>query len=444
MTVANVFFDIDAERSVLGSILLDSSDVLERIDLNPDDFFLESHRLIAQAIKKIADDNQPVDVVTVVSRLVESRKIEKIGGVSYLNELAASIPSTSNVEFYEELVKKQAKKRFIHKTLKEAQERLFEAESDDDLDSLCQSVSETLTNTDNRGAEGFTHVKEVMMEVIDHASQDRGAVVGVPTGYKDMDRILSGLKPTELIIIGARPSMGKTAFMLNIARNAAKNGALVPVYSLEMGKLSLGQRLLSRETRVDSRRLKIGLKAIKDEEWDRISFGAGIVSETDILFNDKTGITVHQIRKDLAKLRKANPDRQIVCFIDYLQLIKGDSKHQGNRTQEISEISRTLKTTALDYNLTIVALSQLSRGVEQRQDKRPMMSDLRESGSIEQDADVVAFLYRDDYYNKDSELPNIVECIIAKQRDGSIGTVELLFVKEFGLFQSLERRFEEV
>lgn len=442
MTAAVGFYNIEAEQSVLGSILLEGSEVLDKLEHNPDDYFLETHRFIAEAIQYLINNNKPIDIVTVSSHLANTHRLEKVGGVTYLSELTSSIPTTANVEYYEQIVKQQAKKRFIKKTLLEAQESLFEIETDDEIETLSQSTAELLMSYENHESAGFTHAKEVMMDVIDHASKERGSVIGVPSGYTELDRMLSGFKPNELIIIGARPSMGKTAFMLNIANNAAKKGALTPIYSLEMSNLSLGQRILSSEVKVDSRSLKIGTNAIKDKDWLPITQGAAHISDRDILFNDKSGITVHQIRKDLTRLRKANPDKEIVCFIDYLQLIKGDSKYRGNRTQEISEISRVLKVTALELNLAIVALSQLSRGVEQRQDKRPMMSDLRESGSIEQDADVIAFLYRDDYYDKESEIKNIVECIIAKQRDGAIGTVSLMFEKEYGRFANLERRFE--
>jgi replicative DNA helicase len=437
-----VFYNLEAERSVLGAILLEPVEVLEQIDLNHSDFYEEQNRYIVKAIQALMTANQPVDLVTLTTWLAENKLIEKVGGVSYLSDLVSSVPTIQNVKFYEGIVKKNAKKRKLQKTLKRMQDKLFEIEDEDEIDHLISSGINVLTNTGNSKNSGFTHIKDVMVNVLSNAEVERGEIVGIPSGFAELDRMISGFKPGELVIVGARPSMGKTAFALNLTTRAAGYGALVPFYSLEMGNMALGQRMLSSESQVNSRNIKIGTTALTAENWGRLFHEAGLLSNADILLNDKSGVTVHTIRKDLTKLRKENPQREILCFIDYLQLIQGDPKHKGNRTQEISEISRSLKTTALDLNLTIVALSQLSRGVEQRQDKRPIMSDIRESGSIEQDADVIAFLYRDDYYDKESENKNIVECIVAKQRDGAIGTVSLAFIKEYGRFVNLERRYE--
>ncbi|WP_042375306.1 replicative DNA helicase [Neobacillus jeddahensis] len=437
------FYNLDAERSVLGAVLLEPVEVLEQIDLNHSDFYEEQHRYIVKAMQSLITANQPVDLVTLTTWLAEHKLIEKVGGVSYLSDLAGSVPTIQNVKFYEGIVKKNAKKRKYQKTLQRLQDRLHEIDDEDEIDNLISSGITVLTNTGNPKDSGFTHIKEVLIDVLNNAEIERGEVVGIPSGFSELDRMLSGFKPGDLVIVGARPSMGKTAFALNLTTRAAQYGALVPFYSLEMINRSLGQRILSSEAQVNSRNIKIGTTALTTENWSRLFNEAGLLSNTDILLNDKSGVTVHTIRKDLTKLRKEHPDREILCFIDYLQLISGDKKHRGNRTQEISEISRALKTTALDLNLTIVALSQLNRAVEQRQDKRPGMSDIRESGSIEQDADVIAFLYRDDYYDKQSENKNIVECIISKQRDGAVGTVQLAFVKEYGRFLNLETRYEK-
>ncbi|NRD81154.1 replicative DNA helicase [Bacillus sp. BRMEA1] len=436
------FYNIEAERSVLGAILLEPDEVLEKIELNHLDFFEEKNRYIVKAIQALMAANHPVDLVTLTTWLAENKLIENIGGVSYLSDLSGLVPTTKNVEFYQGIIKKNAKKRKIQKTLQRMQDKLYEVEDEDEIDNLVSSGINVLTDAGTSKETGFTHIKDVMMDVLDNAEIERGEVVGIPTGFSELDRMLSGWKPGELIIVGARPSMGKTQFALNLTTKAARYGALVPFYSLEMVNRSLGQRILASEAQVNSRNIKIGTTALTAENWSRLFHEAGLLGDSDILLNDKSGVTVHTIRKDLTKLRKQNPDRKILCFIDYLQLIQGDPKHKGNRTQEISEISRSLKTIALDLNLTIVSLSQLSRGVEQRQNKRPVMSDIRESGSIEQDADVIAFLYRDDYYDKESENKNIVECIIAKQRDGATGTVQLVFIKEYGRFVNIERRLE--
>lgn len=434
--------NIEAEGHIIGAILFEPTEVLDKLDLKYTDYFKESHRYIVKCMQDLQEKNQAIDIVTVSTWLGERKLLEKIGGISYLSELAGSIASIENVGFYEKIVKKQAKKRMIQKTLDQMQHKLVSMEDEDEIDTLVSKGIQTLNNTSITGDDGFTSVGEVMREVMEKAGEERGDIVGTPTGYTELDRMLSGLKGGELIIIGARPSIGKTAFALNLTVNAGKSGAIVPVYSLEMGKLSLGQRILSSESHINSRNIRIGTSALTMDNWKRMTHEVGILSGMDILLNDTAGVDVNKIKRDLIKLRKDNPDREIVCFIDYLQLIKGSSYHKGNRTQELSEISRELKLIAKGYNICIVALSQLSRGVEQRQDKRPMMSDIRESGSIEQDADVVAFLYRDDYYDKESENKDIVECIIAKQRDGAIGTVSLAFVKEYGRFVNLERRFD--
>lgn len=438
------FYNLEAERSVLGAILLEPVEVLDQIDLNHADFFEDQHRYIVKAIQALTAANHPIDLVTVTTWLAENKLIDKVGGVSYLSELAGSVPTTQNVKFYESIVKKNAKKRKIQKTLQRMLDKIFEIEDEEEIDNLVSSGINVLTDAGPSKDSGFTHIRDVMMDVLDNAEVERGEVVGIPTGFSELDRMLSGWKPGELIIVGARPSMGKTAFALNLTTRAASYGAIVPFYSLEMVNRALGQRILASESQVNSRNIKIGTTALSADNWSRLFHEAGLLSGSDILLNDKSGVTVHTIRKDLTKLRKENPERKILCFIDYLQLINGDQKHKGNRTQEISEISRSLKTTALDLNLTIVALSQLSRGVEQRQNKRPVMSDIRESGSIEQDADVIAFLYREDYYDKESESRNIVECIIAKQRDGAVGTVQLAFVREYGRFIALERRYDHL
>lgn len=438
----DTFYNLEAEKVVLGSILIEPEEVLDKLDLKHSDYHKSAHRYIVKAIQALQAVNKPVELTSIAAWLEANNLLDNVGGVMYLSKLAGSVPTTENVKFYESLIKKQARKRKIQKTLQRMQDKLFEVDEDDEIDILVNQGIETLSNTGDQKENGFTHISNVMVDVVNHAAEERGDVIGVPSGYAELDRMLGGFKPGELHVVGARPSMGKSAFMLNIATKAGQYGALVPLYSLEMLNRSLGQRILSSEAQINSRNLKIGSSALNDENWRRITAEVGMLSQTDILLNDTSGIYIHDIRRDLKQLRKDNPDREILCFIDYLQLIQGDQKHRSNRTQEISEISRTLKMIAQDLKLTIVALSQLSRGVEQRQDKRPMMSDIRESGSIEQDADVVMFLYRDDYYDKESENKNIIEVIIAKQREGATGTVSLAFVKDYGRFVSLERRFD--
>lgn len=441
------YSNVEAERYVLGCLLLEFETVKDEVDLNPIDFTKSEHKRFANAIIDLNESNTIVDIMSITAWLTE-RKMLGPEDLQTLAELAGSIPSTENVKFYEKIIKKQTKKRQLEKVALKIQSKLDELDDEQDIDNLITSSSKYMVSLVGTESEGFVHIRDVLKGVIDNADQNRPDIIGVPTGFGELDRMISGLKGGELIIIGARPSMGKTAFALGLASNVGKPrragelGALVPVYSLEMKNESLGQRFLSTASHINSRNIKIGNSSLSQEDWTKLYFGMAELSDKDILMNDKTGIDIFQIKNDLIRLRKENPDREIICFIDYLQLIKGDPIHKGNRTQELSDITRTLKLLTKDLDICIVALSQLSRGLEQRQDKRPMMSDIRESGSVEQDADNIMFLYRDDYYDKESENKNIIECIIAKQRDGAVGTVSLAFIKEYGKFVNLERRFD--
>lgn len=437
------YSNLEAERYVLGSVLGYYSDVKDELDLIPLDYTESRHRHIIEAVLDLAKNGESVDVMMVDTWLTDHKKKVEGGGLDYLAELAGSVPTTANVKFYEKIIKKQTKKRELEKVALQIQRKLADLDEDEEIDKMASGAAKYMSSLIGVESQGFVHISEVMKDVLDTANQDRPEIVGIPSGYTELDRMTGGFKAGELVIIGARPSVGKTAFALGLASNAGGYGAIVPLYSLEMVNRSLGQRLLSSASNVNSRNIKIGNSALSDDSWNKLYHGAGELSERNILMNDKSGIDIYQIKKDLMQLRKENPESEIICFIDYLQLIKGDPIHKGNRVQEVSDITRTLKMTAIELNICIVALSQLSRGVEQRQDKRPMLSDIRESGSIEQDADVVAFLYRDDYYDKESENKNIIECIVAKQRDGAVGTVSLAFIKEYGKFVNIERRFDE-
>lgn len=437
------YSNLEAERYVIGSILGYYSDVKDELDLIPLDYTESRHRHIIEAVLDLSKNGESVDIMTVGTWLTDHKKKVEGGGLEYLAELAGSVPTTANVKFYEKIIKKQTKKRQLEKVALKIQRELVDLEEDDEIDKLASSASKYMASLIGVESEGFVHIRDVLSDVMANAAEDRPEIIGTPSGFVELDRMLGGFKAGELIIIGARPSMGKTAFALGLAARAGAHGTIAPFYSLEMSNRSLGQRFLSTASHVNSRNIKIGNSSLSQEDWTKLYCGVGELSSSDILLNDKSGVDIHQIQKDLIQMRKENPDKEIVCFIDYLQLIKGDSIHKGNRTQELSDITRKLKLLTRDYNLCIVALSQLSRGVEQRQDKRPMMSDIRESGSIEQDADVVAFLYRDDYYDKESESKNITEVIVSKQRDGAVGTVQLAFVKEYGKFINIERRFDE-
>ena len=441
------YTNIEAERYVIGCLLLEFEDLKDEVDLNPIDFTKEAHKRFVKAMIDLNESNANVDVMSITVWLTD-HKILGPEDFQLLADLAGSIPSTENVKFYEKIIKKQTKKRQLEKVALKIQSKLEDLDDEQEIDNLITSSSKYMVGLVGTESEGFVHIRDVLRDVVDNADQIRPEIIGIPSGFTELDRMTSGWKGGELIIIGARPAMGKTAFALGLAsyggkaRKEGELGALVPLYSLEMGNRSLGQRFLSTASHVNSRNIKVGNSALSQEDWKKIYFGSAELSDRDILMNDKSGIDIFQIKNDLTRLRKENPDREIICFIDYLQLIKGDPIHKGNRTQELSDITRTLKLLTKDLNICIVALSQLSRGLEMRQDKRPMMSDIRESGSIEQDADVVMFLYRDDYYDQESENKNIIECIIAKQRDGAVGTVSLAFIKEYGKFINLERRVD--
>jgi replicative DNA helicase len=294
--------------------------------------------------------------------------------------------------------------------------------------------------SNRRAAHGFISIRDVLMEVferVEHLYNHKGGVTGIPSGFPDLDKMTSGFQRSDLIIVAARPSVGKTAFALNIAQNVAvRAGETVAIFSLEMSAGQLVQRMICAEANVDAGRMRTGF--LEGDDWEKLAMAIGALSEAQIYIDDTPGVTVADIR---AKCRRLKKEKGLgMILIDYLQLIQGRGKPGENRQQEVSEISRTLKQIARELEVPVIALSQLSRGVEQRQDKRPMMSDLRESGSIEQDADIVAFLYRDDYYDKESEKKNIIEIIIAKQRNGPVGTVELVFLKNYNKFVSLDRQ----
>lgn len=442
ISAINDYHNMNAEQSAIGIILSYPGGVLENIDLIPSEFFESRHKHIAEAINAVKTLGMEIDLITVTDWLEENKKLDLAGGWDYISKLTSSVFSPTGFESHMDIVKKQSRKRDTKKALLRMITKLDTIEDESDLDVLIEKGTEYLNgNTGNKKSE-FTPLGQVLLDVMENSYIKRDTeMLGASTGYPELDRMTLGIKKNELTIVGGRPGCGKTAFALNLVRNNAASGALVPVYSLEMNNLSLGQRVLSSESQINSKKIKLGANSLSDENFARMIHEVGILSEYDILLSDKTSISIGEIKKDLTQLRRDNPDREIVCYIDYLQLIKGDKRHEGNRVQEISHISRVLKDLVLSLELSIVALSQLSRKVEERQDKRPMLSDLRESGAIEQDADNIWMLYRDDYYDSQSERKGIVECIIGKQREGEVGTVDLAFVKEYGRFVSIERRF---
>lgn len=431
-----------AECSVLGAILLEPS-LFEQAEALPVlAYYHTGHQLIFQAMTELAEEGNPIDLVTLTGRLSDKGQIEEIGGPSYLAKLAHSVPRTENIESYvTDVHNKFILREFIRSTMATVQA----AAAGTDLQSLITSAQQVATTLADRAApkQDFKRISDVLVDVIETTESKSeafktGEITGISTGYNDLDSILGGLQNSDLIILAARPSVGKTAFALNVAQNVAvKTKETVAVFSLEMSAPQLVTRMVSAEGQLEASKLRMG--DMGTEDWTKMADAAGVLGGANILIDDSPGITVHDIRSKCRRLKKQEGLGLIV--IDYLQLIASVGKGRGseNRQQEVSEISRTLKHLARELDVPIIALSQLSRGVEQRQDKRPMMSDLRESGSIEQDADIVAFLYRDDYYDKESEKKNIIEIIIAKQRNGPVGTVELVFLKQFNKFVNYDR-----
>lgn len=435
---------MEFEQSALGAMLLKPDEVMQHAEgLTDDAFYGKAHRLIYIAIAELAEAKQPIDLVTLSSRLKDKGELEDIGGVSYLAKLAQGVPTTANAGYYFEQLQDMAIRReFIQTSLLQVQQ----AASGTEVPQLLASAQQAQAKIADRAApkQDFKPIKDVLMRFVDDVETrannvKNGIVNGLHTGFKDLDSITGGLQRSDFIIVAARPSVGKTAFALNITQNVAKKtDEAVALFSLEMSDGQFAQRLVSSEGNIDASSIRMG--DMQDKDWIDMAKAVGILAETNIYVDDSAGITIQDICSKCRRLKKEKG--LALIMIDYLQLIEvagGRGKAGENRQQEVSMISRTLKHLARELDVPVVALSQLSRAVEQRQDKRPMMSDLRESGSIEQDADIVAFLYRDDYYNQESEKKNIIEIIIGKQRNGPVGTVELVFLKQFNKFVNYER-----
>jgi len=445
MTAMEIGFDrvppqnIEAEQAVLGSILLEADALLTAMErLRPEDFYQPVHRMIYETMIELGEEGQPIDLVTLTAALQDKQRLEEAGGVDYLSRLLSVVPTAANVDYYARIVEEKSLLRRLIRTATEiVQEGYAGAE---DVGLLLSDAEQRILEISNRRTDsGFVSIRDVLMDVfeqIEYLYHHKGGVTGIPSGFPDLDRMTSGFQRSDLIIVAARPSVGKTAFALNIAQNVGVRAReTVAIFSLEMSASQLVQRMICAESNVDAGRLRTG--KLEGDDWEKLTMAIGALSEADIYIDDTPGITVTDIR---AKLRRLKKERGLgLVVIDYLQLIQGRGRPGENRQQEVSEISRTLKQIARELEVPVIALSQLSRGVEQRQDKRPMLSDLRESGSIEQDADIVAFLYRDDYYDRETEKKNIIEIIIAKQRNGPVGTVELVFLKNFNKFVSLDR-----
>lgn len=433
---------IEAEQAVIGAIFLVPDAMSSASEfLIPQDFYRPSHQRIFQVMMQLSDRGEPIDLLTVTNALNSSKLLEEVGGVSYLTELADAVPTAANISYYTKIVEEKSVLRRLIRTATDIVTESFNRE--DEIEDVLSEAEKNILDVSNRqNANAFKNIKDVLIDVYDNIEQlheQTGDVTGIPTGFKDLDHITSGFQRNDLIIVAARPSVGKTAFALNVAQNVAiKTDENVAIFSLEMGADQLVSRMLCAEGNIDAQRLRTG--NLETEDWTKLTMAMGSLSNAGIFIDDSPGIRVNEIRSKCRRLKQEHGLGMIL--IDYLQLIQGSGANaKENRQQEVSEISRSLKGLARELEVPVIALSQLSRGVEQRQDKRPMMSDLRESGSIEQDADIVGFLYRDDYYDKESEKQNIIEIIIAKQRNGPVGTVELAFVKEYNKFVDLDHKY---
>lgn len=432
--------NIRAEQSVLGAIFL-AKEAMEAVReiLQPVDFYKKAHERIYTAMTELYDKGEPYDLVTVTAKLQDKRLLDQVGGVTYMTELAEAVPTAANVEYYARIVMEKALQRQVIHMASQIVEDGYATESINDLMDNADKILTDLRQ-ERLGVRYFRTMRDALLEVyenIERLSQLKTSLTGITSGYPDLDKMTGGFQRTDLIILAARPSVGKTALALNVAQNAGMRAdSTVAIFSLEMSTSQLVQRMLSAEGNLDASRLKTG--TLDEDDWIKLTVVTGKMSKAPIYIDDTPGQTVAEIRRKCLMLKK-NCGRIDLVIIDYLQLIGSNSK--SNRQEQVSEISKALKALAKELNVPVIALSQLSRGVEQRQDKRPMMSDLRESGSIEQDADIVAFLYRDDYYDKETENKNVVEVIISKQRNGPTGTVELAFFKEFNKFVSLDHRF---
>ena len=429
---------IEAEQSVIGSMILDRDAILVASEiLTSDDFYQKQYGIIFDAMVELCNEGQPVDLITLQNRLKEKELPPDISSMEYVRDLIAAVPTSANVKYYANIVSEKAVLRRLIRTTEEVANACY-LEKDSTETILEESEKKLFNILQRTNGSDYVPIQQVVLNAvsnIEKASKLKGSVTGIPTGFVDLDYKTSGMHASDLVLIAARPSMGKTAFVLNIAQYMAfHSDVTTAIFSLEMSKEQLVNRLLALESKVDSQNIRTG--NLEDEEWAKLIEGANIIGKSNLIIDDKPGISISELR---SKCRKYKMEHNLgIIFIDYLQLMTGSGRSES-RQQEISEISRSLKALARELHVPVVALSQLSRAVEQRPDHRPMLSDLRESGAIEQDADVVMFIYRDDYYNKDSENKNIAEIIIAKQRNGPIGTVNLVWMPNYTKFVNMKK-----
>ena len=436
--------NLDAEKAVIGSMFL-SKYALETIteELSKEDFYLDAHQKVFEVVKYLADTGTPIDITTVTAELDKRKILGNVGGVEYLAEIINFVPTAANASEYVKIVYNTALRRNLIETATKIAGEGFSS-SDDIGDLLDNAEKELFDVIKNRKGSEFRSIQDVLFKAqadLEKLASQKGEITGVPSGFYDIDKLTSGFHENELIIIAARPAMGKTAFALNLAVNIAVNAKkTVALFNMEMGAEQLISRMLASVGQIEMNKLRTG--KLEHQDWKRVNEAISRLADTKMFIDDTPGMTVSEIRAKCRRLANSNNGLDIV-IIDYLQLISGSAKYAGQRQQEVSEISRSLKTMAMELNIPVIALAQLSRSVEGREDKRPLLSDLRESGSIEQDADIVAFLYRDDYYNKESAIDESTsksEFIIGKHRNGPTATIELIFKRNTSSFFNMDSR----
>lgn len=434
---------LEAEQSVVGAMLMDKDAIMTAAEIvSRGDFYQTAYGILFEAMVELFNEGKPVDLITLQERLKEKDVPPEITSLEFARDLLTAVPTSANVKYYAEIVMEKSMLRKLIKLNEEIENMCYLGR--DSLEAVLETTEKRVFElVQKRNTGDYVPIKQVVLNALDKiekSSKTKGTVTGIPTGFIDLDYKTSGLQPSDLILVAARPSMGKTAFVLNIAQHVAfRSNKTVAIFSLEMSKEQLVNRLFSLESQVDAQLLRTG--NLKDSDWEKLIEGAGVIGKSKMIIDDTPGISISELR---SKCRKFKLEQGLdLIIIDYLQLMTGRVGGRAeSRQQEISDISRSLKGLARELNVPVIALSQLSRAVEQRPDHRPMMSDLRESGAIEQDADVVMFIYRDDYYNKDTDMKNIAEIIIAKQRNGPIGTVNLAWLPNYTKFANATRKQE--
>ncbi len=432
--------DIEAEQAILGSMLTDKDAVMSAMEvLKTDDFYRDDNKIIFEAMMSLYGKSEPIDIITVKSELVSTGRFDQVGGLEYIAILPEKVPTTTNVDKYIKIVEEKSMLRNLIKTANDIISVGYD--ETEEINSIMEAAEKKIFDVMQRkNQSGYNSIKDVLIGTfaeLEKLYNQKGTLSGIATGFTDLDYKTSGLHNSDLVIVAARPAMGKSAFAINMATNiAVQSNIPVIIFNLEMSKEQVANRIICSEAMVDSNKIRTG--KIEDNDWIKLANASGRLAEAPIYIDDTPGISITEIR---AKCRKMKIEKNIgLVVIDYLQLVQGSGKRNSSREQEISEISRSLKILAKEIDVPVIALSQLSRAAEQRQnDHRPMLSDLRESGAIEQDADIVMFLYRDDYYNENSEKKNIAEIILAKHRGGSTGTVELAWMGNYTKFANLEK-----